>query len=54
MSRADVDLMRERKIRSYDQELSALAKTEKSIDELLLDPSITDNEKLKTFEKLRS
>ena len=49
MSRSDLDHLKEKRIRNYDQGLSALARTEKSIEELLADSSIPDDEKLKAF-----
>ncbi len=52
MSRNELERIKERKIREYDQGLSALVRTEKDIEELLADPSISNDEKLQSFYKL--
>jgi len=52
MSRNELDRIKERKIREYDQGLSALVRTEKDIEELLSDPTISNDEKLQSYYKL--
>ncbi len=52
MSRNELERIKERKIREYDQGLSALVRTEKDIEELLADPAISNDEKLQSFYKL--
>ena len=52
MSRNELDRIKERKIREYDQGLSALVRTEKDIEELLSDPTISNAEKLQSYYKL--
>ena len=54
MQRNDLDLLKEKRIRDYNQEVTALSRIEKEIDELLADVSIPNDEKLKTFTMLNN
>ena len=52
ISRNELDRIKEKRIREYDQSLSALARTERDIEELLSDPAIANEDKLNTYNKL--
>ena len=52
ISRNELDRIKEKRIREYDQNLSALARTERDIEELLSDQTIANVDKLNTYNKL--
>ena len=52
ISRNELDRIKEKRIREYDQSLSALARTERDIEELLSDQTIANEDKLNTYNKL--
>ena len=52
ISRNELDRIKEKRIREYDQSLSALARTERDIEELLSDPAIANQDKLNSYYKL--
>ena len=52
ISRNELDRIKEKRIRDYDQSLSALARTERDIEELLSDPAISNEDKLGSYYKL--
>ncbi len=49
LSRNELDRIKEKRIREYDQSLSALARTERDIEELLSDPAISNADKLGSY-----
>ena len=51
---SELERLKEKRIRDYDQNLTALARVEASIESMLADTSISDEEKLKLYGSLSS